>query len=446
MAMQLAGNATIKVAGIAVLALLMLIPLAKVEGLVQERQQRANEATAQIAQRWGAAQYVGGAVLVVPVRRTIEVPAGEAGADEHGSAARRTRTVELNHYLLPERLDARAVLQPELRSYGLYSSVVYLAELTVQGHFNRRDLAQFARDGGEPQWQRAQLRVPIADVHGIRRASPMRLGEVAHEFEPSGQGVGDLAAITVPWPELASQGAGPVLPFAFELTLAGSERIAWLPLARNTQVQVAGAWPDPGFDGEFLPAQRQLTADGFSAQWQVLDLNRSIAQFGSERGVNLRGSEFGVSLLRPVGPYQSNTRAGKYGVLFVVFTFATFFLFEILRGLRLHPLQYLLVGAALCTFYVLLLALSEHIGFALSYALAALAIALLIGSYAAAVLRQRRSGAALGMLVAVVYALLYGLIVSEDYALLMGALALLAALAAVMLLTRKVDWYAVGAR
>lgn len=446
MAMQLAGNATIKVAGIAVLALLMLIPLAKVEGLVQERQQRASEATAQIAQRWGAVQYVGGAVLVVPVRRTIEVPAGEAGADEHGSAARRTRTVELNHYLLPERLDARAVLQPELRSYGLYSSVVYLAEITVQGHFNRRDLAQFARDGGEPQWQRAQLHVPIADVHGIRRASPMRLGEVAHEFEPSGHGVGDLAAITVPWPELAGQGAGPVLPFAFELTLAGSERIAWLPLARNTQVQVAGAWPDPGFDGEFLPAQRQLTADGFSAQWQVLDLNRSIAQFGPERGVNLRGSEFGVSLLRPVGPYQSNTRAGKYGVLFVVFTFATFFLFEILRGLRLHPLQYLLVGAALCTFYVLLLALSEHIGFALSYALAALAIALLIGSYAAAVLRQRRSGAALGMLVAVVYALLYGLIVSEDYALLMGALALLAALAAVMLLTRKVDWYALGAR
>ncbi len=137
-------------------------------------------------------------------------------------------------------------------------------------------------------------------------------------------------------------------------------------------------------------------------------------------------------------------RAGKYGVLFIALTFVAFFLFEVLRGLRVHPVQYLLVGLALCTFYVVLLALSEQVGFGLAYALAAAAVVAMVGGYAGVVLATRRAGLVLGALLALIYALLYGLVASEDYALLMGSLALLAAIAALMYLTRRVDWYALG--
>jgi len=228
------------------------------------------------------------------------------------------------------------------------------------------------------------------------------------------------------------------------LTLAGTERFAALPLARQTETHIAGAWADPGFDGAFLPASRRVDASGFEAAWQVLDLNRRLAQHwrDSDNVVGaLAESAFGITLTQPAGAYQQNVRAGKYGVLFIALTFVAFFLFEVLRKLRVHPVQYLLVGLALTTFYVVLLALSEQVGFTWAYLAAAASVVLLVGGYAAAVLRASRAGALLGAVLALVYALLYGLVVSEQYSLLMGAVALLAVVAALMYLTRRVDWY-----
>lgn len=427
-------GATAKVLGIALLALLMLIPLSQVEGLVRERASRADEATQKIAQRWGAAQEVGGPVLVVPVLY-------ETTQDN------RVTITQRNEYLLPDRVAIRATLAPELRSYGLYSSVVYVSTLNVEGRFAAADLAAFSASGGTPQWQHAQLRVPVGDVHGIRGATTLHVGDREVAFAPSDGSVAGIAVIaaSMAWPQAVDAS----VPFSFELTLAGSERLSLLPLARTTEAHVEGAWPDPGFDGAFLPRQRHVADDGFSADWQVLDLNRAIAQHwrdGDATGPDARASAFGLSLTRPASPYQRNTRAGKYGALFIALTFAAFFLFEVLRGWRVHPVQYLLIGVALCTFYVVLLALSEQVGFAAAYAIAAAAIALLIGGYAAAVLRRRGAGIGLGALVGFVYALLYGLVSSEDYALLMGSIALLVAIGALMLLTRKVDWYAAAPR
>lgn len=433
MATRVLHSVTFKVLGIGLLALLMLIPLAQVNDLIREREGRAREATAQIAARWGGEQLVGGPVLVVPVQTR----------QRQGDSV---TTVETLEYLLPDRLGIRANLAPELRRYGLYETAVYVAELKIEGRFLAADIAALEGAGRDVQWQRAELRVPVADVRGIRRVSSLSLGERELGFGPDAGGVAGVAAITA---SLALDPArlSPQLPFAFELTLAGSERLAALPLARQTELQATGAWPDPGFDGAFLPATHRIDAKGFEASWQVLDLNRRIAQRWSEReasAVALADSAFGVSLVRPAGPYQQNVRAGKYGVLFIALTFVAFFLFEVLRGLRVHAVQYLLVGVALCTFYVVLLALSEQIGFGLAYLAAAASTVVLVGGYAAAVLAQRRAGFMLGGLLALIYALLYGLVASEDYALLMGALALLAAVTALMYLTRRVDWYAMG--
>lgn len=428
------SNMTFKVLGIALLALLMLIPLAQVNNLIGEREGRAQEAARQIGARWGSAQTTGGPVLAVPVRCQRQ--------RENALVA-----VEDTEFLLPDRVGLSATLTPEMRSYGIYDSVVYTAALKVEGRFAESDFALVGGDGCSAQWARAQLRVPVADVHGIRRASSLRIGGQELAFGPDGGGLGDIATISAPLAIDPAALAQP-LAFAFELTLAGSERFALLPLARQTEVHVDGAWRDPGFDGAFVPAERHVDAQGFAANWQVLDLNRRIAQHWSAHetaALALSDGAFGVSLVRPANAYQQNVRAGKYGVLFIALTFIAFFLFEVLRGLRVHPVQYLLVGLASCTFYVVLLALSEQVGFGWAYFAAATATVVLVGGYAAAVLAQRRAGLLLGALLGLVYALLYGLVRSEDYALLMGSLALLAAVAALMVLTRRVDWYAMGA-
>jgi len=427
-------GATFKVLGIALLALLMLIPLAQVNDLVSEREGRAREATRQIAERWGASQLVGAPVLVVPVRRQV-------------IQDKVLTTVEEREYLLADRAAIGAKLAPELRRYGIYETAVYTSDLKIEGRFRASDIAALAAPGVEPQWQRAELRVPVADVRGIRRVSSMHFGESELAFGPGTDGVACVTAISAPAP-VDPATLGEQVGFSFTMTLAGTERFAVLPLARETDLHAQSAWPDPGFDGAFLPATRRVDANGFEAEWQVLDLNRALAQRWRE-GENvdnaLRASAFGITLTQPAGSYQQNVRAGKYGVLFIALTFIAFFLFEVLRGLRVHAVQYLLVGLALATFYVVLLAVSEQVGFALAYVLAAGAVVAMVGGYAGVVLAQRRAGLTLGALLALIYALLYGLVVSEDYALLMGSLALLAAIAALMYLTRRVNWYALGA-
>jgi inner membrane protein len=433
MAGRMLHGVTFKVFGIAALALLMLIPLVQVNGLIGEREGRAREATQRIAERWGAQQLLGGPVLVVPVRRQVRTDKDWTWVEEH-------------EYVLADRLAIGGKLAPELRRYGIYDTAVYTAEAQIEGRISGADIAALAAQGVEPQWQRAELRVPVADVRGIRRISALRIGERELSFGPGADGVAGTSAVSVPFP-LDPTALAETLPFSFTLTLAGTERFAVLPLARETNVRLSSLWPDPGFDGAFLPATRRVSESGFEAEWQVLDLNRRLAQHwreGESIGGALTESAFGLTLMQPAGSYQQNVRAGKYGVLFIALTFVAFFLFEVLRGLRVHPVQYLLIGLALCTFYVVLLALSEQVGFGIAYALAAASVVAMVGGYAGVVLKARRAGALLGGLLALIYGLLYGLVVSEDYALLMGALALLAAVAALMYLTRRVDWYALG--
>ena len=209
-------SVTFKVLGIALLALLMLIPLGEVNDLVREREGRAGAATAQIAARWGGQQLVAGPVLVVPVRYQQQ-------------QGKELVSVESNVYLLPDRLAVRATLAPELRRYGLYETPVYLAELTIEGRFAAADIVALAAPGREPQWQRAELRVPIADVRGIRRVSPLRVGERELGFGPDGGGVAGIAAIAAALP-LDPAALPPQLPFAFELTLPAanaSPRCRW---------------------------------------------------------------------------------------------------------------------------------------------------------------------------------------------------------------------------
>lgn len=426
---------TVKALGVGALVLLMLIPLAYVQDLVGERRSYENEARLRIAERWGGVQTLSGPVLVVPVRRQQQTEKGWVALVEP-------------HFILPVELRIDSTLNPDMRRYGIYSMPIYAADVEIHGEFSPATLASVgADDGGEPLWSQAVLRVPIADVGGIRSLEPLRLGDANLELRPGNQGIGSFTSIEVSWPLGAVAPDAASIPFSLTLRLAGSSAFNVLPFARHTDVRVHGAWADPGYVGAFLPERHSTDGKGFDARWQVLDLNRSYAQSGrlSELdGGRVQASAFGMSLYQPVGTYQRNERASKYGLLFIALTFLALFVFEALGRWRVHPVQYLFVGLGLCTFYVLLLALSEQIGFVLAYAIAASGVIGTIAGYAGAAAGDRSAGYLLGTMLGAVYGLLFGLVISEHYSLLMGALALFAALALLMFLTRKVDWYGLG--
>lgn len=427
-----AQGATFKALGIGMLALLMLIPLMQVRWLIGERQGSGDEARAKIAERWGNEQRVGGPLLIVPIRKSVQ---NAKGWD----------SVDVRYFALPETLTIKGDLSTEVRKYGIYETPVYTADLKFDGQFRLDHLAGLAAEGEELLWNQAVLRVPVSDVRGIRRLSALKIDGRELAFGPASNMAG-MSAAEVAWP-LDPLAQPSTVNFAFEMRLAGTASLNFLPLARQTDVSVSAGWLDPGFSGAFLPERHAVDANGFTAQWQVLDLNRAYAQYGSLAHLEastLASSAFGFDLYQPAGTYQRNERAGKYGVLFVALTFVALFLFDALGRWRVHPVQYLLVGLALCTFYVVLLALSEQLGFGWAYALAASATIAIIAGYAAAAARSRHAGAVMGGLLTLVYGLLYGLVISEQHSLLMGSLALLASIASLMYLTRRIDWYELG--
>ncbi len=424
---------TAKVLGIGVLALLMTIPLLKVSGLVGERQQLRKQAIAQIAQGWGGHQVLGGPVLVVPTIRQLSAGANQPYQLHAGSES-----------VLADTLKMDVAMAVQTRSYGIYSVPVFVATVKLGARFRAQDLAQFQHDSaGAWEAGKAELRLPVGDLRGLQEVTDLRINGQPARFDSSTARLGRWPNVVVPIDLGALNGQS--IEVEIGLQLAGTEALQLLPLARSTEVNMRAPWLDPSFVGAALPLERRLDAAGFSARWHLLDLNRSYGQHWTDADdmkSALKASTFGVQLYQPVDVYQRNVRAGKYGLLFIAMTFVAFFLFEVLKRLRVHPVQYLLVGAALATFYVVLLALSEQIGFGPAYALAAVAVVLMVSGYAMAVLRARRAGALLGGVLGLIYAMLYGLIAAEQYALLIGALVLLATVALMMYLTRRIDWYA----
>lgn len=417
-------SASVKAAVLTGVALLLLIPLALLASLVAERTAQRDAAVQSVARGWGDRQWVGGPLLAIPV--TIETDPA--------------RTCDW--YVLPEQLDISVELQVQetRRRLGLYDVPVYIARVRAKGEFDLpREITRLTRDGTSlhVHFEQARLLLPVQDPRGLRDLTS-GTQEVLN-FEPSaGFPIPVLAApLNIP-------AAG---PHAFDLSfdLAGTQSLEFLPLGRDVRVQARGNWPDPGFTDGFLPTERRIDAHGFTASWQVLDLNRTYGDRwfqGSTSKETLLASGFGIELVQPVDIYQRSTRAVKYGGLFIALSFLTLFLVENLQRRPVHPIQYGLMGLALSVFYLLLLALAEHIGFLLAYVLATAALCILMSVYLAGGFRSARAGLVSGGIFAATYGLLYLLVSSENYALLVGSLALFTLLATTMFLTRKFDWYA----
>ena len=444
----------LKILLVLAMTLAILVPLTMIRGTINERQLYRAQAVDSIARSYAGAQSFVGPVLVVPFVETVEVEEKDAQGVTH----KVLRAQDGRWTYFPEALDLGGVLKPGTRKRGLHEVRVYEWQGQADARF---DLAIPAdTDPLRPRRiGRPWLSYGVADVRGLMGAPRLRVAGAETVLE-QGLGSRDGAGVHA---RLAAPRAGERLAFdsRMEFVLGGTESLALVPLGKRNRVTLSSSWPHPQFGGSFLPRTRAIDGKGFRAHWEVSSLATSaqaqynagrtaprvVSGVGGARGTNadigVEGIDaIGISLVDPVNVYSQADRASKYGLLFVLLTFVGFFMFELIKQLPIHPIQYGLVGLALAIFFLLLLSLSEHIAFASAYLVASVACIGLLGFYLSHVLRSRARGLAFAAMLATLYAALYGLLVSEDNALVLGSVLLFVVLATIMIVTRKVDWYA----
>ena len=403
---------TVKLLAIGVMGFICLVASLFVFGLVAERENRHTEVKDEIGRTWGAPQVFIGPMLVV----------------------KKITENENDQYLLPSTLTIESTVEPEIRRRGIFETVVYSEHLKVTGTFSETDIALL--QGRES----AILAISLSDTRSIEKQVFLNWNGVDTPLNP-GVNASLLHESGIHTP--VALGAGEH-SFSFELTLHGSEKVMFAPVGRENEIHLSSPWGTPAFTGAFLPSERQISPDSFSATWKVSSFGRNYPQSFENDGTisfnTLESSAFGVSLNEGVDLYTQVYRSIKYAILFITITFVVFFLFEVLSHVRLHAIQYLLIGLALALFYLLLLSLSEHIGFLKAYIVATTMTSLLISAYSSKVLGKGSRGLGIYVLLTLLYGYLYFTLNLEDYALLFGSLLLFILLGGVMYLTRNIEW------
>ncbi len=437
----------LKLLGVGALVLILLIPLAMITGVLRERLARRNEAVTDITSSWGREQNVIGPVLGIPYQYTFktvkEVPAPD------GKMERREveETATANAYFLPETLNVSGDVQTQKLHRGIYDAVVYRAQTILSGKFAAPDFGPLKIDLKDVQWKDAFVTIAINDLRGTRKAIVLDWNGEKRSMLPGSQVPGYTTGATALLGK--DQPLATEISFSIPLDFNGSEGIFFAPFGVQNEATLKSNSPDVSFRGAFLPAERSLRPDGFDANWKVSYYGRDYPQSWTSRSGNERfttqsvsNSLFGAQFLSILDAYRYVERSIKYGVLFLVLVFTAFFLFEVSAQQKIHPFQYLMVGAALCLFYLLLLSVSEFIGFSWAYLIAAVASTALIAWYCRSFLAGGVRTFMIGTGLAGVYLFLYITLRQQDYALLMGAIALFVVLSIVMYVTRKIDWYA----
>ena len=454
----------VKLALAILIAFILSVPLFMTWFIVYDRQQQSEYAASTITEGWSGPQVMSGPLLVIPYRtNAVET------VTENGREVTRTHEVWRKLTLSPEASTVATQVRPELRRRSIYEVVVYEAQASGQARFVMpADLSRLGLTVAQMDLSRAELRFGLSDPRGLGANPGVTVDGQALRLQPGGaEGAPGFFA----WIDAASL-AGRPIQVDYRYAFRGTGSLGLAPRAGDTRWHVQAPWPSPSFQGSFLPVSRRVDAQGFEATYRVgnLALGQPIAEVGDDtpaatdaaraaddatraadaaaRGARSPGvatSPAQISLLQTVDLYDQVNRASKYGFLFIGFTFLAFLMFDIIGGVRVSPVEYLLVGVSLILFFVLLLALAEVIGFLVAYVLAAAAITLLNTAYSAAVLKSWRRAGLIGVLLAALYAVLYVLLSLEAYSLLIGSVMLFLALGAVMYATRNLNWGGEGA-
>ncbi|RYE26539.1 MAG: cell envelope integrity protein CreD [Sphingobacteriales bacterium] len=409
------------------LILIMLIPMALLDNLVNERRMRQQQVTEEISSKWASSQTIVGPVVVLPY--ILRNDSGKVLAKR-------------NLYLLPEQLNIKSKVVPEVRHRSLYDVTLYRSDITFTGIIDPAAVQKLSIPQTDILWSEAHMVVGLDDARGLEDDVRLNWNNAAYVLEA---GMSDNNVVK------DGLSAGIVVDsqqktnFNISLKIKGSQFLYFTPTGKTTTASVTSSWKNPAFDGQYLPSQpASITQDGFSANWKVLQVSRAYPQAWVDANTfDIKRSAFGVKLLQPTDSYAKTERTVKYALLIIALTFTIFFFVEIFQKKQIHPLQYILVGIALCVFYTLLLSISEYIGFNGAYAIASIATVALIGLYVLGIFKKLQIAAGFATALGALYTYIFVLIQLQDYALLFGSVGLFVILAIIMYFSRKIDWYGI---
>jgi inner membrane protein len=429
---RLKSSVILRMVIVAVLTIILLIPTIFVDFLISDRSRTRETAMASISNGWGSAQTIAGPILSIPYRQQTK--------DAIGNDISTVRILNI----LPQRLLMKGSLKAEIRSRGIYRAALYQSDINVSGRFHLSIPDEYHIPSQNVNWDEAFLTIGITDMGGLRDTAGLEWNNKTYSSEPGVRSEDVVSSGVTFRPHISPSDTD--CEFSFPLRLNGSSGLSFIPVGDVTDVILDAPWGDPSFTGSFIPQMRNVTDSSFHAEWRVLHLNRNYPKGWSGDRYKIASSAFGVGLYLAVDEYQQISRTVKYALLFIVLTFAAFFLAEISTGMAFHPIQYALVGFALVLFYVLLLSISEHIRFDIAYGIASLAVISLCSLYTFWIAAKKQLSIVIALVLTALYLFLFVTVQLQDYALLMGSIGLFAVLSAIMFLTRKIDWFSISQR
>jgi len=410
------------------LIVLLLIPIFMIQNLIDERSELQQQVQVDIAKSSSDEQQVIGPFIHAQYLETVTVDG-------------KTSEQLMNMTLLPESLNVSSNLATFEKYRGIYKALLYRSQNQFEGRFKTSALAVLA----DKKIKRLNLILAISDIRGIGQGSHINVNERSYELLPGTQLDQLPQGIRVEL-DYETIRKSEVLPYQIDLNLQGMRQLSFAPVGKNSSLTMQADWPHPSFVGDYLPIESSISAQDFSASWQTNYFATNLKELFNQclfrnECTLFKQRNMGVNLVDSVNHYLKNYRASNYAILVIVLIFASFFLLEVLRDEPIHPVQYGFVGLALAVFYLLLISLSEHLGFNIAYLLSALASAILLSVYVAGMLKNSKHGGLFLCGVLFIYSLLYGLLGAEDYALLMGSVLVFVVLSLIMMLTRRVNWY-----
>ena len=435
-----------KITFLIILLITLLIPLIFVGELVERREKLFKETVKEIGNEWGKSQKI-----IAPVISLSYIDSTLSKDDSIRNEKNVVvQPVERRIAILPEELNATIEMKDELRHRGIYNATVYTANIKLTGYFSPKDFPN-------KNDMIAYLSIGLSDTKALVKVNKFKLGNVEKDLEAmSGTMASPLFANGISGkigPEYDGMMTEDKIPFEIDIDFRGSREISILPLGKKNNFDIKSNWKSPSFSG-VLPVERNIDGNGFTAKWevsnlirnypQVLDIDKDVyydfkdsysdGDYDGEESTTVK-----VLLYNSVTDYTQIYRACRYGILFILMSLVIVYIFEIVSKKVAHYVQYIVVGFSLVMFYLLLLSLSEHLGFEMAYLVASLAIVIPNSLYVASMTDNKKFGIGMFIFLSGIYAILFSILRMEQYALLTGTLLILAVLYVVMYLTKKAD-------
>ena len=435
----LRNSITARMLVVGILLFVLLIPLEFVKSLISERAYRQEEVVREINSKWGNEVIISGPILKIPYKTFKKE---KVYLENSKSYETKTEEIIQYAYLFPDDLQIQSEVntKEEPLKRSIYESVVFTADLSIEGYFPKIDLLENDILPEDIVWEKISVFIKSTNLKGIRNNLEIQLANQTLALNPqySEEYLNTIASKPFDYLSAAQE----KIPFHLALKVNGTEALKFIPIGKQTVAQMKSNWHSPSFDGRYLPedGSRDITQNGFEASWKVLQINRQFQQKFFNNLPDLSGFAFGANLIIPVDEYQKSERAAKYGFMVIGLTLLVFLLIQLASKIYIHPFQYLMIGLALVMFYTLLISISEHSSFFKAYVMAATSVLGLITLYSRVILRGFRFPMLVGASLASLYGFIYVIIQLEKYALLVGSIGLFVILAIVMFASRKIDW------